>query len=108
MAVLVASMLLLHQVTGFVDGPLGGPVAAPMPEVAQEPENEPEAAREPPLSPYEYLYAVHPRTARRLDCVIQRESRWTASAVNPRSGAAGLAQFLMSTWRSTPQGKAGA
>jgi soluble lytic murein transglycosylase-like protein len=43
----------------------------------------------------------------RVDCIIHYESRGDARAVNPRSGAAGLGQFLASTWRSTPQGRAG-
>jgi hypothetical protein len=41
------------------------------------------------------------------DCIVTYESHWVASAYNPRSGAAGLGQFLYSTWLSTPQGKAG-
>jgi hypothetical protein len=45
---------------------------------------------------------------RRVECVIQRESNNNPRAVNPRSGASGLGQFLASTWRSTPQGQAGA
>lgn len=44
---------------------------------------------------------------RRVDCVIWQESRNTPRAVNPRSGASGLGQFLPSTWRTTPQGRAG-
>jgi Transglycosylase SLT domain len=44
---------------------------------------------------------------RRADCIIFRESRGYAGAVNPRSGASGLGQFLPSTWRTTPQGRAG-
>lgn len=43
----------------------------------------------------------------RANCVVFYESRWNANAVNPRSGASGLGQFLPSTWRTTPQGKAG-
>jgi soluble lytic murein transglycosylase-like protein len=58
--------------------------------------------------PHAYLYAAYPRYARRLDCVIGRESRWNTTAYNSRSGATGLAQFIYSTWMSTPQGKAGA
>ena len=85
-----------------------GPVYEPVAETAPEPQNETEVAEVPFLSPYEYLYAMHPRIARRMDCVIQRESRWTPGAVNRRSGASGLAQFLRSTWATTPQGKAGA
>jgi hypothetical protein len=42
-----------------------------------------------------------------VDCVIWRESRGNPNAVNPRSGASGLGQFLASTWRTTPQGRAG-
>lgn len=66
-------------------------------------EEEPEVA---PATPYEYLYAEYPEVARRMDCVITRESRWTSQAQN-RSGATGLAQFIYSTWMTTPQGKAG-
>jgi hypothetical protein len=35
------------------------------------------------------------------------ESRYDPLAYNRRSGAAGLYQFLPSTWRATPQGRAG-
>lgn len=35
------------------------------------------------------------------------ESRYQPSATNRWSGAAGVYQFLPSTWRSTPQGRAG-
>ena len=41
------------------------------------------------------------------DCIVSHESNWNPRAVNPRSGAAGLGQFLASTWRTTPQGRAG-
>jgi hypothetical protein len=37
-----------------------------------------------------------------LDCLAWHESRYTPTAVNPRSGAAGWLQFLPSTWRTTP------
>jgi soluble lytic murein transglycosylase-like protein len=43
----------------------------------------------------------------RVACIIRVESRGDAHAVNPRSGAAGLGQFLSSTWKTTPQGRAG-
>ena len=43
----------------------------------------------------------------RVECVIWNESRGNPNAVNPRSGASGLGQFLPSTWRTTPQGKVG-
>jgi soluble lytic murein transglycosylase-like protein len=39
--------------------------------------------------------------------VARCESRLNASAYNRRSGASGLYQFLPSTWRHTPQGRAG-
>lgn len=41
------------------------------------------------------------------ECLIRAESRGNPYAVNPRSGASGLGQFLPSTWATTPQGKAG-
>ena len=47
--------------------------------------------------------AVSPRVA----CIITHESRGDAHAVNPRSGASGLGQFLPGTWKTTPQGRAG-
>ncbi len=52
-------------------------------------EAEPEAS---PVSPY----------SARADCIVAHESHWDASAVNPRSGASGLGQFLRSTWATTP------
>lgn len=42
-----------------------------------------------------------------LDCIQWAESRDDPGAKNPRSGAQGLFQFLPSTWRGTPQGRAG-
>src|SRR5215510_7756057 len=59
------------------------------------------------LTPRAYLYAMYPLLAPRLNCVINRESRWDPSAVNPRSGAGGLTQMLLSTWLTTPPGKRG-
>ena len=61
----------------------------------------------PVLTPYRYLYVTYPTVAPRLDCIIQKESRWDPSAQNARSGAAGLTQMLASTWATTPQGKRG-
>ena len=53
------------------------------------------------------LPAPRPATSPRVECIIWHESRGVSSAVNRRSGASGLGQFLPSTWRSTPQGRAG-
>lgn len=44
---------------------------------------------------------VSPYSAR-ADCIVAHESHWDPNAVNPRSGASGLGQFLASTWASTP------
>jgi len=83
------------------------------------------AANATGLSPRSYLYAVgeleRPRPLilpppapplnaaieARLDCIQAYESRGYAGAVNRSSGASGLFQFLPSTWRTTPQGRAG-
>lgn len=43
----------------------------------------------------------------RLACIARRESQNDPHATNPRSKAAGLFQFLWSTWMTTPQGKVG-
>ena len=100
MAVLVAGLLMaqilnpLFQDAGYDDAAVEAP-ADDVPEVVIS-------------DPHAYLYASYPRYARRLDCVITRESHWQPYAYNPRSGAEGLAQFISSTWYSTPQGKAGA
>jgi hypothetical protein len=67
------------------------------------------------LSPYAYLYAVGeltrptlatPPVSGRVACIIRVESHGNPNARNP-SGAAGLGQFLPSTWATTPQGRAG-
>jgi hypothetical protein len=42
-----------------------------------------------------------------VECIIWAESRGNPNAVNRSSGASGLGQFLASTWRTTPQGRAG-
>lgn len=46
---------------------------------------------------HQYLYATSPDPAW-ADAVICRESGWNQYARNPNSSAAGLAQFLDSTW----------
>ncbi len=62
----------------------------------------------PPLpDPQTYLYEKWPDTAARMDCVIQVESQWNPNAQNRWSTAAGLGQFLNTTWARTPQGRAG-
>ena len=43
-----------------------------------------------------------------LDCLAWHESRYTARAVNPRSGASGWLQFMPSTFKQTPPGRRGA
>lgn len=65
------------------------------------------------LAPREYLMAVghleRPvvKPTGRLACIAWVESRNDPNATNPRSKAAGLFQFLWSTWATTPQGRAG-
>jgi hypothetical protein len=66
--------------------------------VAQETVDEPEAI---PVAPArDWVDNV-------MDCLSWAESRNVPTAVNPRSGASGLFQFLLSTWMTTPQGRAG-
>ena len=56
-------------------------------------------------TPYDYLYQSYPALARKLDCMIQRESTWNPNA---RSGPyVGLAQFDYPTWLETPPGQYG-
>src|SRR6202011_2484977 len=51
-----------------------------------------------PQDPRDYLYERAPDLAPRLDCIISRESGWDPASRNPRSSAAGLAQFMPGTW----------
>lgn len=102
MAVMLAGLMLAIQVVSTDTEPLE--VIGVLPELEDV---EPQEAA-PELSPREYLFATFPSIAKRMDCVISRESRWSPTAVNPRSKASGLAQFLPSTWRTTPQAAAGA
>jgi hypothetical protein len=60
-----------------------------------------------PSDPRAYLYARAPDLAPHLDCIIAGESGWDPTQQNPRSHAAGLAQFLPSTWATTPEGQGG-
>src|SRR5262252_6272345 len=60
----------------------------------------------PPLPPPVATSPASPASgvsSRVAECIIARESRGNPLAVNPRSGAAGLGQFLPTTWASTPQ-----
>lgn len=62
------------------------------------PDRTPQADAHPVWGPlHAYLYATGPAPWWQ-DQVIMRESNWDPSATNPLSGAAGLAQFLWSTW----------
>jgi hypothetical protein len=72
-----------------------------------EPTPEQVAASAGPPDPRAYLYQQAPELAQRLDCIISGESGWDPRGQNPRSRAAGLAQFLPSTWAVTPQGQLG-
>jgi Transglycosylase SLT domain len=74
--------------------------------VAEPTTEQVEASARPP-DPRAYLYARAPDLAPRLDCIIAGESGWDPSSQNPRTRAAGLAQFLPSTWATTPEGQRG-
>jgi hypothetical protein len=82
-----------------------------LPQASTSPSAEPSVeqvrATAGPPDPREYLYERAPDLAPRLDCIISRESGWDPSVRNPRSSAAGLAQFMPSTWAATPQGQLG-
>jgi len=57
--------------------------------------------------PYNPPPRVVPPMSARLACIARVESQNNPNATNRRSGAAGLFQFLWSTWYTTPQGRAG-
>ena len=61
----------------------------------------------PPLPKEPAASASPPAINMRVMCIIRYESENNPRAVNPQSGAAGLGQFTASTWRTTPQGRAG-
>jgi transglycosylase-like protein with SLT domain len=83
------------------DPPFGSPLVVRAPDTTQVAESG------DVLDPHDYLYAQAPDLAPRLDCIITGESGWDPSQQNARSRAAGLAQFLPSTWATTPQGQEG-
>ncbi len=76
-------------------------------ERVSDPSIEEIAATAQALEPREYLYQQAPDLAPRLDCIIAGESGWDPAQQNGRTRAAGLAQFLPSTWAATPQGQQG-
>jgi hypothetical protein len=82
-----------------------------LPRASTQPVAEPTAeqviASARPLNPRDYLYQQAPDLAPRLDCIIARESGWDPTQQNPRSRASGLAQFIPSTWATTPPGQLG-
>jgi len=82
-----------------------------LPETSATPVDEPSPdqvrATAGPPDPREYLYERAPELAARLDCIIAGESGWDPTVRNPRSSAAGLAQFMPATWATTPQGQLG-
>jgi hypothetical protein len=94
----------------WVYDPLGGSwawIAVSGTEPVPTPTLDQVAASAQVLDPREYLYAQAPDLAPRLDCIISGESGWEPSQQNVRSRAAGLAQFLPSTWAATPEGQQG-
>jgi hypothetical protein len=72
-----------------------------------EPTPEQVQATVTPTDPRAYLYQKAGPLAASLDCIITHESGWVPSRQNSSSRASGLAQFIPSTWASTPQGQRG-
>ena len=110
--------VLVGLVAGAALGVRADDVEAAALEAGVDPQDLQGAVNSTGISARDYLAAVgelgepdpQPPAARsspRGECVIWHESRNVPTAVNPRSGAAGLGQFLPSTWRTTPQGQAG-
>ena len=110
MALLAAlGMVLMLMDPTPADDPIPPPYAPPAEEI-QAPDPAPPPVPDPaPVSrsPHSYLYASYPGLARRLDCMIQRESSWDPGAVSAGGRYVGLAQFDAPTWASTPQGRSG-
>ena len=94
----------------WVYNPLNGGWAW-LPEASARPTDEPSPdqvrASARPQDPRDYLYEHAPDLAPRLDCIIAGESGWDPNSRNPRTSASGLAQFMPSTWATTPQGQLG-
>lgn len=99
MATLTALAMLVTVAS--VDGAGVAPAAAvAMPAVEDAPDAVPETEVAPEPVQRDWVDRV-------MDCLSWSESRNVPTAVNPRSGAGGLFQFLPTTWNSTPQGRAG-
>jgi hypothetical protein len=64
-------------------------------------------ARQYLISVGELAAPIAPYLERLLNCLSWHESRGYPGAYNRYSGASGEFQFLPSTWRTTPQGRAG-
>ena len=103
MALLLALRLAIGALDPSPDAPIPPPDAPPAEEIAAPDE----APAQVVLSPREYLYAAYPAQARKLDCMIQRESTWNPYASGAGGRYIGLAQFDLPTWYETPQGRSG-
>src|SRR5262252_9177807 len=124
-------MFVAGMALGFAFGTLvmvshADPASAEVQAAAEQAQVDPQdllgAVNTTGLDPFTYLRAVGElpplkvarppipppvASSRTAECIIARESQGNPRAVNPRSGASGLGQFLPSTWRTTPQGRAG-
>lgn len=90
----------------WVYNPLGGWAWLPAASTQRTPEPT-QTQVQATADPRAYLYATAPDLAPRLDCIIAGESGWDPGQQNPISRASGLAQFLPSTWATTPEGQNG-
>lgn len=87
---------------GTDEGPVGSSASEveAVPSPAPQPDSAADLTVEAPAQVRDWI-------DRCLDALAWAESRNNPRAVNPRSGASGLLQFLPSTFRGTPQGRAG-
>jgi hypothetical protein len=108
-SVVVACLINQPQVAFASDGRVRAAFEAPdgLKSHFGTPSTEQDQSTAGPPDPRTYLYERAPDLAPRLDCIIAAESGWDATQQNPRSRAAGLAQFLPSTWAITPEGQLG-
>lgn len=78
-------------------GASGLVIAASIPEAARAAGHSAQCGA--PFGPlHQFLWATSPDPWW-ADAIIWRESNWEPGATNPASGAAGLCQFMWSTWR---------